>query len=591
MPLSGTSSCIALVLLATVSLLSASDEPTIKVGTNVQVSAANAELQHWEPVVDVDPGDPQHLLACSLARGPEPDNELFSIAYVSFDGGRGWQESHREKAVHPSCAFGKGAAYLTVEGHVSPLYVSKDGARSWAKTATYPSSDHPYLNVDNTSPAFPGQVYISARNADPQGHTGVTLYSFSKEGKSLDVPVSLYSAGDHFTPIMGSAAVMKDGTYALIFPELMKSPSGDVSEYRSEAKNAWIKFSVSRDGGKTLEPPSTVTTINWNSEARSPALQFVVATDTSSGPFQNRLYVAWMEKQLGRYQIWLSHSDDIGKTWSEPVTVDDGVPRTPPAQGPNSLEPAVSVNDRGVVGVLWYDRRDVPDDLGWYARFSASLDGGETFLPSARVSIAPMSFTGRHRATFNYHFDKSVADSAYVASYTVGFAGGPDGVFHAVWVDNRTGNWQLWTAPISVSGAAVRNGSTELSVLKDVSSDAPVHIGSPFFDWSTGEFECDLYVKNVSSKPLAGPLKLRVLRIESDVGIVKDTKIGEHAFQPHSAFDVSSEALMPGQWSKPLHVSGHVSILFGPHDAHAEERLQRIFTIDSKTLAATGWDK
>jgi hypothetical protein len=54
--------------------------------------------------------------------------------------------------------------------------------------------------------------------------------------------------------------------------------------------------------------------------------------------------------------------------------------------------PTVAVNRDGVVGVAWYDRRDNPDNLGWWVRFRASRDGGETFLPSARVSEAPSSY-------------------------------------------------------------------------------------------------------------------------------------------------------------------------------------------------------
>jgi hypothetical protein len=48
--------------------------------------------------------------------------------------------------------------------------------------------------------------------------------------------------------------------------------------------------------------------------------------------------------------------------------------------------PAIAVNNDGVVAVAWYDRRDNPDNLGYFERLSASLDGGVTWLPSIRVS-------------------------------------------------------------------------------------------------------------------------------------------------------------------------------------------------------------
>ena len=35
-----------------------------------------------------------------------------------------------------------------------------------------------------------------------------------------------------------------------------------------------------------------------------------------------------------------------------------------------------AVNHDGVVGVLWYDRREASDNLAYHARFAASWDGG-----------------------------------------------------------------------------------------------------------------------------------------------------------------------------------------------------------------------
>jgi hypothetical protein len=582
--------CAFLLPVSTVKA-TAQDE-IIRVGENVQVSAANPEWAHLEPVADVDPDNPQHLIACSEIVTPEPDNQLNTVAYVSFDGGRSWIETLRVKTMqtaHPSCAFGHGdIAYFTVDASESSLYRSVDGAKRWTKTATYPWSDHPYLTIDNGSDERHGQVYISARNADAAVRSGVTLYRFTDEGKSLGEPVSIYSSNGHFTAIMGAATIMADGTYALMFPELMRSSVGNPSDSVYDGReNAWIKVAISRDGGRTLEPASIVATTALGMDLRSPSLQLGMAADTSNGPFRNRLYVVWQAKRLKRFRILFSYSDDTGKTWSEPVTVDDSAPREN-SEGPNDFEPAVAVNGQGVVGVLWYDRRDNPDDLGWYARFTASLDGGDTFLSSVRVSTAPMSFAGRHRAVFNYHFGKTVMDTAYAASYTVGFASGPDGVFHAVWVDNRTGDWQLWTAPVSVSGTVLRNGSEDLSSLSNVSANAPVHIGNSFWDWSTGEFECDLFVKNISSRPITGPLKLRLLRLDSAVGIVKAARVDGRPVDIGSVVAVSQDALKPGEWSKPLHFTARVNILFGPHDPDVEERLRRIFTIDSKTFSQSG---
>jgi hypothetical protein len=197
-----------------------------------------------------------------------------------------------------------------------------------------------------------------------------------------------------------------------------------------------------------------------------------------------------------------------------------------------------------------------------------------------------MSFSGLHRTTFNWHFDKTVQETAEAASYTVGFASGPGGAFRAAWVDNRTGNWQIWTASINVLGTVLRNGSPELAGFVDVSSNAPVHIGNSYWDWSTGEFECDLFVKNTSAEPIRGPLEMRLLRFDSAVGIFNEAKINGKVMKPGSVVDVSSGGLKPGAWSRPLHLVANVTVLFGPDGQDAEERLLRLFTIESKRFAS-----
>src|SRR5690606_6135465 len=98
-----------------------------------------------------------------------------------------------------------------------------------------------------------------------------------------------------------------------------------------------------------------------------------------------------------------------------------------------------------VVGLLWYDRRDNPDNLSYYPRFSASLDGGDTWLPSVRLSTHP------------YAAGPASQKSAFTGNGgdTAGLAVGADGAFHPVWVDDRTGVPQAWTAVVRVEGAVV----------------------------------------------------------------------------------------------------------------------------------------
>jgi hypothetical protein len=112
----------------------------------------------------------------------------------------------------------------------------------------------------------------------------------------------------------------------------------------------------------------------------------------------------------------------------------------PPADTTDDFVPTLEVNRDGIVGLLWYDRRDNPDNRGYYARFTASRDGGVTWLPSVRVSASP------------FVAGAVAAKSAFAANGgdTAGLTATADGVFHPVWIDDRTGVPQVYTATVTV---------------------------------------------------------------------------------------------------------------------------------------------
>jgi hypothetical protein len=89
-----------------------------------------------------------------------------------------------------------------------------------------------------------------------------------------------------------------------------------------------------------------------------------VAIDSGNGPFKDKIHVAWPDWRSGRSEILLISSSDKGKTWSKPIVVNDDFGRAP-NEGPDDFMRAIAVNSSGVVGVMWYDRRDNPDDLGY----------------------------------------------------------------------------------------------------------------------------------------------------------------------------------------------------------------------------------
>jgi hypothetical protein len=517
----------------------------ISVGPNVQVSRARGEHTHYEVLAAADPGDASRLLACSFLF-PADGSPTTNVVYTSFDGGQSWEPTlGGEELVNtsdPACAYGPGGeAYFVAallprgEPRRMKLYRSKDGGRTWGPATIFTYMDREYLAVDTSSGPYRGRVYVNGNNrADPV--SDVVLFRSADGGASFAGPARRPGFGEFDANEMGNGVVLSDGTVVLLFSETKK----DVAGKGDRAANNLIRVVSSRDGGETLSPATTVAERFLEGGRKSlvnsnVAPLPVLAVDPGDGPFKDRLYAAWGDQRTGRTEIWFSYSADRGRTWSPARPINDDRPRPFGEYGPDNSMPALAVSKAGIVGASWYDRRDNPDNLGWYVRFSASADGGETFFPSVRVSSAPATFpkpdrwdlvpsitgggdpfdrTGRKTLSVNVGLQNFTMNGGD----TAGLVADAGGVFHPVWVDNRTGTPQLWTAPVTVGGRSIVHGSADLAGLADVSEKLLLEsVGRPRMD-ETGLLAMPVRLKNTSKETLVGPLKMRLLALRSELG-------------------------------------------------------------------------
>jgi hypothetical protein len=114
--------------------------------------------------------------------------------------------------------------------------------------------------------------------------------------------------------------------------------------------------------------------------------------------------------------------------------------------------------------------------------------------------------------------------------HTSGLVVDAQGIFHPTWTDNRNGVAQIWSAPIGVEGTVVEHGAVDLSDLEDISKSVTLKIGEIEFDREGGTLSMVARLKNTSKNTIEGPIRVRVITLESALGVAEITNAdnGEH---------------------------------------------------------------
>ncbi len=369
---------------------------SIKVEPNINVSRAYPKRAHFETHLSADPRNPNKLLGCSMIFSAER-NAYKSIAYLSVDSGKSWSptlEVDRDlNLFDPTCMFGlDGKAYFAAFGwekhpggkYEMFFYRSNDSGRTWMPPVLIPVLDREYITVDDSGGKYHGRIYVNGtgftRTANGDYLTDLTLLRSVNGGVSFESPLKLPQGASEAVDSQGNGVVLSDGTLVVLFGH--STAGGADIPRRPTAK---LKVLVSNAGAERLG--RTYTVGDWyRPNSRWVSTVPVLAVDRTTGVFRDRLYSVWTDNRSGRTEILFSYSSDSGRNWSKPIIVNDDIPRIE-GEGPDNFMPAIAVNSSGVIGVSWYDRRDDPENRGWSARFAASLNGGETFTRSVKVSL------------------------------------------------------------------------------------------------------------------------------------------------------------------------------------------------------------
>jgi hypothetical protein len=297
------------------------------------------------------------------------------------------------------------------------VYRSDDGGVAWSGSPYEfgPGFDYPKILYDKSD----GDLYVvgsrAVRVAGRIRHSIVV-------GRSSDGGRT-FSDSVHLTP--------SDNVYEAQVPVTLSNGSLIVPFTEHDnvagsaplpARRSWLL--VSRDRGATFSEPRLIAEGCGGGGTGWPYL----AVDGTQGRYRDRLY--WLCARQGLAGVWLRHSDDVGKTWSELVRVDQETERT------SGAAYALAVNREGTIGVMWLSRLENPEPCGWLF-FSASVDGGNSFVQPVKVSTEP-SCPARDQRNSAAHAHRPRAGGDYN-----GLAAAADGMFHLVWADARDGIYRL----------------------------------------------------------------------------------------------------------------------------------------------------
>jgi len=215
----------------------------------------------------------------------------------------------------------------------------------------------------------------------------------------------------------------------------------------------YIGFSKSLNGGVSYNTNENIFDINGISGSLPSKNNIRVNglpdmdVDVSGGPRNGWIYITTTEKNLAPAgtdpDVIFRRSTDGGQTWGNRIRVN----QDPVNNGKIQFFPAIRVDEGGGINIIYYDdRRTASDSSEVY--MSRSTDGGETW------------------------FDRPISDQRFkpspIAGGTAGYMGdnisitSGAGFLWPVWMDNRSGKFQVWTSKIDIATLGIREISSSI---------------------------------------------------------------------------------------------------------------------------------
>jgi hypothetical protein len=314
------------------------------------------------------------------------------------------------------------------------------------------SHDKPWFTVDNSNSPYRGNIYLTWTRFSNAVPSSLYFVKSSDGGRTWSTPRAIGPA--HSTTRLTQGSMPAVG------------PNGELYITYFDSFLPGLAVIRSTDGGETFTAPVTALSDpslffgrHYNGGLEIPPFPSITV-DNSNGPFRGTVYITTDVKPTAAVarrdesDVVVVRSTNGGATWSAPVIAADDPFDT------DQFMPAAAVSANGVLGVMYYDRRNDPiNNVLHDIYLTTSSDGGRSFTPGHRITpgnwlLAPTSFS--FRAGYHGDYNQMVA--------------GENG-FILGWGDERNGiNPDVYAHVIRPEDAATNNEEFNLFSLEPTQS-------------------------------------------------------------------------------------------------------------------------
>ncbi|MBD3168446.1 MAG: T9SS type A sorting domain-containing protein [candidate division Zixibacteria bacterium] len=401
---------------------------------NVRVNSDNSGQIQNEQQLCINPTNPDNVVA--VWRDFRLGYRRVGIGY-SFDGGLTWTDNlfpvtGRPWHSDPGLTYDIYGNFYTVVLAYEPdqsysgfeVFKSTNGGVTWGNPTVaidgVPNvfEDKELIACDRTpgSP-YQGNLYIAWTRFYS---TNIHVIRSTDGNNSWSSPVRISDAGGVQWP---NPVVGADGVVYVAW----------VSYYDD------IRLDRSYNGGASWGSDINITDIYTASDyINGSILVFsypALDADISGGEYHGNLYLAYMDRTSGDYDIYFRRSTNEGSSWSSAARLNDDSFNN----GRDQFHPWLVVDENGVITVMFYDRRNDPNNLLYDIYITQSSDAGYTWTENQRVTTVSSNPT-------------TLTTAGLIGEYS-GLSV-RNGVANLAWTDFRLGDQDTYSARIETYSAS-----------------------------------------------------------------------------------------------------------------------------------------